>query len=388
MVKKISITLLSALLLCFSAFSQSLEEQQKKRDLIERDIAILRKQIDKNSTRTEQALSALTLTQAQKQSRQKLVRESDKSIRSLNVQIDATKSEIHRQQTVLDTLQAHFNRLVMGAYKNRDVKMWYMYILSSDNMAQAFRRFAYFKGLSAQINSQAVQIRQTRSELEAKRQELQRLRDEEKALYAQRQKELDDIKKDEQQQQKLVNSLKRDSKSYSKALKAKQEEMRAIDKKISQMLASARNSDGKKKNTQADLTLSKTFESNKGKLPWPVDGPVAEHFGPYQNKELRLSLYNNGINIACEPSSSVKAVFDGVVSNVMLAPGYGNCILIQHGNYYTSYCKVKTSYVHQGDKVRTGQVIGEVATIMGKTQLYFLVWKKKYLDPETWLRAR
>ena len=97
---------------------------------------------------------------------------------------------------------------------------------------------------------------------------------------------------------------------------------------------------------------------------------------------------NNGINIACESGSPVKAVFDGVVSNVMLAPGYGQCVLIQHGDYYTSYCRLKTARVRQGDKVTTGQVIGEVATIMGRTQLYFLVWRKQYLDPELWLRER
>ena len=81
-------------------------------------------------------------------------------------------------------------------------------------------------------------------------------------------------------------------------------------------------------------------------------------------------------------------MFDGVVANVMVAPGYGQCILVQHGSYYTSYCKVKNATVRQGDKVSTGQILGQVSTIMGKTQLYFLVYKKKYLDPEQWLRDR
>jgi len=323
--------------------------------------------------------------QAQATSRKRLVKEAEKQIRLYDDRIYAVQKEINRQQAALDTLEAHYSRLVMGAYKNRDVKIWYMYILSSDNLAQAFRRFGYFKSLASQIKHQAEKIDILQTELNGKKANLLDLKHKAQLVKNERTAELERIQKDEKEQAKLVASLKKNTKAYKASLKAKQDEMKALDKQISKMIAEA----GRKKNKKpVDMTLADSFTKNKGKLPWPVDGPVTEHFGPYQNKTLRLSLFNNGITIACAESAPVKAVFDGVVSDVMLAPGYGQCILIQHGDYYTSYCKVKNCFVHKGDKVKTGQIIAEVSTIMGKTQLYFLLYRKKYIDPEVWLYER
>lgn len=389
MKRRSSITALLFLCICCLASAQSLTERQKKREALERDIAILQKQLSGTASRSAEAISSLNLIQAQKQSREKLVRESDGIIKSYNDRIISLQNEIDRQQEALDTLQAHYSRLVMGAYKNRDVKVWYMYILASENISQAFRRFGYFKSLSTQINTQARKIEQFKAELNEKKSELVSIKAQAQSVRAERARELGRLKTNEKTQQKLVEKLKKDKKAYQASLKAKQEEKKALDRQIAKMLKEA-SKGGKsgKANSQENIVLSTKFEGNKGKLPWPVDGPVAEHYGAYKSKELNLSLFNNGINIACEEGSAVKAVFDGVVSNIMIAPGYGQCILVQHGNYYTTYCKVKNASVHQGDKITTGQKIGDVATIMGKTQLYFLIFKGKYLDPEIWLRPR
>lgn len=356
---------------------------------MEKDIAILQKQLSNTASRSTEAISSLNLIQAQKVSREKLVRESDDQIRSYNSQISDLQSDIDRQQEALDTLQAHYSRLVMGAYKNRDVKVWYMYILASENISQAFRRFGYFKSLSSQINTQARKIEQFKAELNEKKSNLVSVKAQAQSERAERARELGRIKTNEKAQQKIVDKLKRDRKSYQASLKAKQAEKKALDRQIEKMLKEATEKRKKgKADTPENIQLSKNFEGNRGKLPWPVNGPVTEHYGAYKSKELKLSLFNNGINIACEEGSDVRAVFDGVVSNIMIAPGYGQCVLIQHGGYYTTYCKVKNASVRQGDKVKTGQKIGEVATIMGKTQLYFLIYKGKYLDPENWLRPR
>lgn len=387
---KVKSSIIFVFLLCFfcaSASGQSLEEQKRRRSTLEKDIEILRKQINSASAQSEQTLASLTLIQAQQTSRRKLINESDKAIAAFSREIVQAQREYNRQQRILDTLQAHYDRLVIGAYKNRDVKLWYMYILSSENVSQAFRRFGYFKGLSSQIRTQAEEIVQIKKDLNARKAELVKMRNQEKAMKAQREAELAALRDDEAKAKALIVKLKNNKRSYQSSLQQKQTEIRAIDKKISEMLKAA-TSKGISKKKQVDYILSDSFFNNRGKLPWPVEGPVTEQFGPYKNKELNLSLVNNGINIACEEGSAVKAVFDGVVSNVMLAPGYGQCVLIQHGDYYTSYCKLKTAKVRQGDKVTTGQVIGEVATIMGRTQLYFLIWRKQYLDPQIWLRNR
>lgn len=384
------ITLLCLVFFCVFSNAQTLSQQKQKRSMLEKDIAILQKQLGSNESQASQALSAISIIQAQKQSRQRLVKEADEQISAMDRQIEGIKAEVGRKQEVLDTLQAHYSRLVMGAYKNRDIKLWYMYILASENISQAFRRFGYFKNLSSSIQTQAEKVNQAKLQLSQKKEELQQGRAQVAKMRSERAKELEKLKADETAQNKLVARLKKDKKAYQASLRAKQTEMRAIDRQIAQMLeqASGKKKSGGKGSKPVDYTLDKNFEDNMGKLPWPVDGPVTEHFGAYQNKELHLSLFNNGINIATEPEAVVRCVFDGVVSNVMLAPGYGQCILVQHGSYYTTYCKVKNATVRQGDTVKTGQALGEVSTIMGKTQLYFLIYKKKYLDPEKWLRDR
>lgn len=385
--RKSSIFFFLLLLAAFTMSGQNIEQQKQRRDALERDMEILRKQLNNTSKLSEQAISSLNLIQTQKNYRQRLLRESDNEIRAYNVKIQGIKAEIARQQAALDTLQTHYDRLVMGAYKNRDVRIWYMYILSSDNVSQAFRRFGYFKSLSSQISDQARKIEQFQAELAQKKANLLSVKNQAQTVRDRRADEVEKLKADEASQKKLVSKLKKNKKAYQASLAAKQKEMNAINRQITMMLDQATGKKGAaKKRPPVDYKLAASFEKNKGKLPWPVDGPVTEHYGAYQNKELRLSLFNNGINIACEPGSVVTAVFDGVVSNIMIAPGYGQCILIQHGNYYTTYCKVKGACVKPGQKVTTGQEIGRVSTIMGKTQLYFLVWKKAYLDPEKWLR--
>lgn len=385
-----SIFIAAFLVLSTLAEAQSLQDSQRKKDALERDIAVLQSQLSKTSSRSEQAISSLNIIQAQKASIQKLVSQSDAAIASYDERINATQREIKRQQAALDTLKIHYSRLVMGAYKNRDVKIWYMYILASENVSQAFRRFSYFKNLSAQLDVQARKIEQFKTELKLKNAGLRELKNAAQKERDGRASELARLKANEKEQTALVARLKKNRKSYQASLQAKQKEMRALDSQINRMLqeSSRKKSSKVKTDNVADMALAMSFEKNRGRLPWPVDGPVTEHFGAYQNRELKLSLFNNGINIACDPGTKVTAVFEGTVSNIMLAPGYGQCILIRHGNYYTSYCKIRNALVRQGDKVVTGQVIGEVATIMGKTQLYFLIYNRKYVDPERWLRPR
>lgn len=99
--------------------------------------------------------------------------------------------------------------------------------------------------------------------------------------------------------------------------------------------------------------------------------------------------FNNGINIALNDGQEVKAVFDGVVKSIVVMPGYNMCVLVQHGGYFTFYCKLADVRVKSGDKVKTGTVLGNVAPIDSQTQLHFQVWKQKEpQDPQLWLRPR
>ena len=138
-----------------------------------------------------------------------------------------------------------------------------------------------------------------------------------------------------------------------------------------------------------DIKLDAEFAKNKGKLPWPADGAVTDHFGQHYHpvfKSVKLP-FNNGITISMAKGAAVQAVFDGVVKQIVVMPGYNKCVLVQHGNYFSFYCKLESAVVKPGDKIKTGDIIGTVDTIDGATQLHFQIWKGTTpQDPEKWLR--
>lgn len=368
--------------LCILLVPASLGAQNSKKEKLEREIAILDKQLKDNDSKSRSALNTLTLTRKQVSSRRKLVSESERNIREINDKIYARQKQINRLQERLDTLSLYYNKLVKNAYRNRDSRIWYMYILSASNLNQATKRFSYLKNLSSQMKVQAGKIREAQAELLVQREQLQKLKDEavkkKKALNV----ELEKLKKEEAASRKVVNELKRNKSKYQKQLSEKKRQIEALNKELQN--AVQRRSSG-----PVNTKLSGEFAANKGKLPWPVEGVLVESFGQHYHpvyKSVKLP-FNNGIGIATTPGAAVKAVFDGQVRQVIVMPGYNKCVLIQHGEYFTFYCKLSSVSVKAGDKVKTGQSIGKVDTIAGETQLHFQLWKgRSPQDPDYWLK--
>ena len=382
------------ILLCVSvcAVAQNTAAQEEKKARLEREIAIIDKQLAENASKSSTMLSDLSLIRKKVANRKALVEESDKEIRKLNDNIYLTQRQINKIQARVDTLTSHYARLVRSAYKNRDARAWYMYMLASDNLGQAFRRFGYFKNLSNQMKNEAQEIRAVKEELEMERVRLGELKKEAEVVKAERVKELDELKKDEAKVDKVVKQLNKDKKKYQNQLASKKKEVDALNREIERIVAAAvKASSGKSgsNKTVVDTKLDEQFSKNKGKLPWPADGPVVDRFGKHYHpvyKNLQLPP-NNGIDIALGKDTKIRAVFDGVVKQVMVMPGYNQCLLIQHGNYFTLYCKMKSIAVKEGDKVKTSDLIGTIDTINGQTQLHFELWKgSKPQNPEPWLK--
>lgn len=371
--------------------AQDTRAQEAKKARLEREIAIIDKQLAENSSKSSAMLSNLTLIRKKISNRKALVAESDRQIRQISDNMYLKQRQINRLQARVDTLTSHYSRLVLSAYKNRDSRIWYMYMLASENIGQAFRRYSYFKNLSNQMNQEAKDILKMQEELVSEREQLAAMRKEAQTVKAERVKELEKLRKEEAQADNVVRKLKKNRKTYQNQLAAKKKEVVALNKEIERIVAAAMKSPGKsgKKSEPIDYKLAEEFSKNKGKLPWPADGPVVGRFGRHFHpvfKNLELPP-NNGMDIALGKGSGVKAVFNGVVKQVLVMPGYNQCVLVQHGNYFTFYCKLKTVNVKAGTKVATGDVIGTVDTINGDTQLHFEVWKgTKPQNPESWLR--
>ena len=379
----------AVLFLCLCSSAQDTQKQEAKKAKLEREIAIIDKQLKENASKSSSMLEDLTLIRKKVSNRKELVAESDRQIKKYNDDIYLAQVEINKLQKRIDVLTENYAKLVRSVYKNRDVRLWYMYMLASDNIGQAFRRMGYFRNLSNQMKSEAQRIKDLQAELEGRKTDLQTMKKDAEKVKAGRVTELEDLRKDEKKADSVVKQLNKDKKKYQNQLASKKKEVTALNKEIEKIVAAAVKAKSTGKKTEVDTKLDAAFANNKGKLPWPADGPVVgkfgKHFHPvYKNLELPP---NNGVDLALSKGAQVKAVFDGVVKQVMVMPGYNQCVLVQHGNYFTLYCKLKTLNVAEGDKVKTSDVIGTVDAINGQVQLHFEVWKGSTpQNPELWLK--
>lgn len=383
-----------ALLLSLPGLGQNTRQQEAKKARLQEEIALIDKQLKDNAAKSSNVMNTLSLLSRKIESRKKLVEESDREISALNGQINVRQKKIDRLQNRIDTLTLYYEKLISTAYRNRDSKIWYMYILASENLGQAFRRMAYMKNLSSDLNRQGEKIKDARAELIRETDSLTVLRSKAQELRNKRAFEISTLKAEQAQSEKLAGQLKRNRTKYQKELAYKKRQVDALNKEIERIIAAAvggsRSGSSGKDKTVVDTKLNAEFAGNKGRLPWPASGPVVDKFGQHYHpvfKSVKLP-FNNGINIALSPGTPVKAVFNGTVKQIVVMPGYNKCVLVQHGNYFSFYCKLDSVSVKAGDKISTGDIIGTVGTIDNMTQLHFQIWQgTRPQNPELWLKV-
>lgn len=379
-----------------SAQKNSQKNLESQRAKLQKDIELINRKLAENSRSSEKVLSNLTLVRSKIAKREQLITECDRTLKVLGDSIKICEKDISVLQDRYDTLSAYYAKLVRGAYKNRDSRTWYMYILSSQSVGQAFRRLGYFRSLSSQMNVQARKIQEASAALEAKKASLVSLRAESNEVKGQIVKERSRLQEEESESSRMQDKLLKDKKQYEKQLKEKNRQIESLNRKIAELIRQSQKpakgggqSKGKTVSTAIDTKLSNEFASNKGRLPWPVEGVVTDRFGKHQHpvyKNVELPQ-NNGVTLTVRKGAQAMAVFNGKVSQMFVLPGYNQCVLVNHGEYYTLYTKLKTVSVKVGDKVTTGQAIGVVDTIGGEDLFHFELWKgSEPQNPENWLR--
>lgn len=409
--KVISLMLLCLSLWGVSAFAQNTKKQEKERARLQKEIEILNRQLKDNAAAGSKALSSLDLVRRKITVQKELVADAEHQIHVLDDSIGLTQRQIAQLQARNDTLTLYYGRLVRSAYKNRDSRLWYLYILSSDNLGQAFRRVGYLRGFSRQMSEQSRRLRENEAALELEKERLTGLKGEAENLRQERSRDMAAIRADESKAEGLIQDLNRQKKDYEKQLAQKNKQVEALNREIANLIAKAQaeaeakrkkaeaeaaksgnksaSGGGKAVDTTVDTRLSNEFAANKGKLPWPVEGTVVESYGQHDHpvyKNVKMP-FNNGVTVAVAHGAQARAVFDGVVSQVIVAPGYNQCVLVQHGDYFTFYCKLKSVAVRSGDKITTGQVLGTVDTIGGETLFHFQLWQgRQHQNPESWLK--
>ena len=375
-----------------SLYAQNVNEQTRQRQELERQIEVIDKQIASNQKLQQATLRELDLLQQKVASRKKLLTTIEAQMKQINDSIKMKEGEIKTLQDEYEKVEFAYIKMLYQAYAQRSRQVWITHILASDNLRQAYLRWQYFKNYARFLNQQSSQIKEANNVLVEEISSLQKLNDEAVALKEVQQKELTTFNQDERKSKQMVAEMSRQEGRLRTQLQQKQRDINKINQEIARIMAEAEKNrkTASPKELETDRALAATFEQNKGQLPWPINnGVITEPYGQRNHPVLKgIKLpFNNGIGISAHQGDEVHSVFQGVVTQVVLIPGYNQCVMVQHGSFYTFYCKLGSVKVKPGDGVATGDVLGALAEIDGESVLHFELWKgADKQNPELWLR--
>ncbi len=389
--KKIFLITLFIAITSISLFAQSISEQTKMREAIEREIILLDKQLLTNKSLQKTSTKELSFIQQKITNRKKLLSQIEVEIAFIDRESSQKQKEVEQLKSELDKLKERYAHLVYSSYKNRDKTVWVLYILASKNIEQGYRRWSYLRSYSGALKISAASIREKSEGLQKEMAKLAIMKEQSMSMKKQRELEYRSLALEEKKSKGIVSQLSKKEKEFRKQIENKRREVERLNREIERILAEATKEKGQAgaEEIAAARVLSNKFENNKGKLPWPVkEGVIIESFGQHNHpvfKHIKLP-FNNGVNISTSLNAQVLAVFDGVVKQILVMPGYNQCVLVQHGNYYTFYTKIERVRVSTGDKLTTGQIIGTLAESEGNSVLHFQLWNGTVKqNPEEWI---
>ena len=371
-------------------------EAQKK--LLQQEIVQINALIKTSAKKRANVLTQVETVQLKMDRQDALIQLTNRQINRLNQEININLRNIEKLRTELTSLKKDYAEMVVSARKNKSTQNRLMFLLSSESFWQAYKRMAYMKQYAAYRKQQGEQIaaktkalQQYTSDLVAQRKDKKQLIEENRKA----QKELDSIRK---RQNTLVLELKKREKNYTAQIKKKQKQREAIDKEIARLIREAIAASNKKAGTKTGnfvLTpeakaLAASFASNKGRLPWPVEkGIVTQRFGTQRHPVVRTTtIKSNGVSLSVPAGASARSVYEGIVLNIVQFKGSNPIVLIQHGNYITSYKNLSKVYVKKGARVTAKQAIGQIFTNKdtGKTVLQFSIFQNTTpQNPALWL---
>ncbi|MEM5565584.1 peptidoglycan DD-metalloendopeptidase family protein [Psychroserpens sp. AS72] len=331
--------------------------------------------------------------------RRNLIKVTNDQANLLTREINANQNEITSLRDQLTALKKDYSEMIVKSYKNKSDQSRVMFLLSSDDFKQAYKRLQYIKQYADYQKEQGDLIKGKTTKLQELNTDLLRQKADKDKLIVENRAVKKELEKELKEQDKLMASIRQNLSSYSSKIKKKQQEIDAIDREINRLIREAIAASNKKagKSTSSKgfaLTpeaklIAKNFASNKGKLPWPVaKGVVKVRFGTQPSPiDPSVKINSQGVRIATEKGSKVRAVFEGEVLAVSGQKNSNPVILIKHGNYITIYRNLFKVYVRKGDKVTAKQEIGEVFTNNeGETMLGFGVFKESNPEnPASWI---
>jgi septal ring factor EnvC (AmiA/AmiB activator) len=399
------------LAICCFAISVCLAQPDKQKELENRRISILNeiKQINallfKTSGQKKSVLTEVEDISQRISARQNLIKVTNRQANLLTRNINDNLQKMEQLRDELRELKDDYAAMIIKSYKSKSQQSRIMFLFSSENFLQAYKRLQYMKQYARQRKKQGESIKEKTILLQQLNTDLMDQKKKKELLITENEGAKKELQQEKKDQETLVASLRKDEGKFSSQIKNKQKEEAAIERQIEDLIKAAiakANKEAAKK-TSKKVTKSKTlaltpeakllaasFTSNKGKLSWPVErGVVTQSYGSHKHPQFpNVTTNNNGVDITTEENEKARAVFAGEVLQIQQIKGANLAILIRHGDYITIYRNLATALVKKGDKVTSKQNIGTIYKnpINGKTVLKFYIYKNaKKMNPADWV---
>lgn len=375
------------------SYSQSIDAIKKKNEKTEKEIAYLNKLLEnarKDKSSTIQKVSIIN----------QKIGKGKEMIQSLTNEVNYLDGQIKKNESVKSALESDkqrmlefYSKMVYETWKKRNESDKLIYIFSSSSFAQAYARYKYFEQVQDYSKRQIQLIEQTNDSLTAINRELSKLI----ILKSETQSKItfqnNQLIREQNEANTYIADLKKKEKELLRKLNIEIKNRERFKKELEKLIAAQAKKSGSKnstyKLTPEEKLISDDFAKNRGKLPWPVEqGFVSEKFGVNVHPVFKqVKLNNAGITITTSRNADVRAVFKGVVTEIMFIPGDNNVVIVRHGNYLTVYSNLVEIFIKKGDTVNVKQKIGKLAVSSGNNStLNFQVWRDKdNLDPQLWL---
>lgn len=394
------------------SFSQTKEELRRQRQKYQAEIKKLNKLLFAEEKKEQNALEDLKDLNQKIELRNKLINAIQQEANALTREISKNTDSLKALNKNLKVLKDDYSKMIYKSYKSKSQQSRLMFLLSSDNFYQAYKRIQYMKQYANYREKQGQEIIKQVQVVGQLNDSLKKQKKIKNVLLLSERDQKATIELDKKQQESLLSSIKKKEKQFKKQIQNSIKEEKRIAKKIDDLikeeirkanLLAAKNTKGTPSKTTTKKNefilspeakaLANRFEQNKGNLPWPLEeGLIVRRYGVQPHPTFPgITIKSTGIHFVTASNNNAEAIFNGEVLNILVNSRGTKNIMIRHGNYISSYANIETSFVKKGDKVTTGQQIGKIFTdkVSGKTTLIFSLFKNTTrLNPSSWILKR
>ncbi len=390
------------LALAIPAKSQTIEELERNRETIEREMQITNRLLQDVRQTTALSLNELVILNNQIGRREELLSALRQEIQLTTRRIETIFQRIEALEKELEELRASYADMVRLAQRNRNAYQRMMFIFSSNNFNQAYLRMRYLQQYARHRQMQAQRIEENQEEQNQQMEALEQERTRQQVSLARQREEVRDLARERDTQQRAVSGLQNREQDLLRQLREQEQAARALQDAIRRIIAEERRraeeaarAEGRDPADAFALTpeeqlLSDNFEGNRGSLPWPLErGVITGTYGDQPHPVLPgIFISNYGVNISTTQGALVRSIFDGTVSGVTSVPGGFYAVIIRHGDYRTVYSNLSEVFVSNGQTISIRQDIGVVGTEARENQtvLHLQVWKgSERMNPAGWI---